>query len=473
MKQLTVLLCFLVILQIAFSQSSVNKNNKIVDSLKALLTTTTQPIERFKILNAINDNAGLYAGELDSAVCIESLTIAQKLKKDSLLAISYNLIGQYISRIKGDNINGLEYFFKAIPLAEKASDKRRLSSIYFDISLIYFNLQNNEEAVQYVRKGGANLPDKSHPLYDFMMAQYQRGMATYFVVTQQPDSALTYAQPLAITSRKLNSPLFEFSAFFLNGAAYDEESDKDMADLYFKKAIAISDSVNSVYGLLRFSLSYIPFLFKNNRIADAQLQAKQLLAKGEELGNNDLKLVAAGFMRQVYDSLHQTDSAYYYSKVEAKTNAFIFSQNNINRIQALAFTEQIRNLEEEAKEKQAEEERQQNIQFALLALGIIIFITLFLLLSRTIIVNEKIISFFAVLGLLVVFEFINLLIHPWLASFTHESPVLMLLALVLIAALLIPLHHKLEHWIKEKMVGKNKAIRLAAARKTIEKLENK
>ena len=473
MKQLSVLLCFLIILQIAFSQSSVNKNNKIVDSLKALLTTTTQPIERFKILNAINDNAGLYAGELDSAVCIESLTIAQKLKKDSLLAISYNLIGQYISRIKGDNINGLEYFFKAIPLAEKASDKRRLSSIYFDISLIYFNLQNNEEAVQYVRKGGANLPDKSHPLYDFMMAQYQRGMATYFVVTQQPDSALTYAQPLAITSRKLNSPLFEFSAFFLNGAAYDEESDKDMADLYFKKAIAISDSVNSVYGLLRFSLSYIPFLFKNNRIADAQLQAKQLLAKGEELGNNDLKLVAAGFMRQVYDSLHQTDSAYYYSKVEAKINAFIFSQNNINRIQALAFTEQIRNLEEEAKEKQAEEERQQNIQFALLALGIIIFITLFLLLSRTIIVNEKIISFFAVLGLLVVFEFINLLIHPWLASFTHESPVLMLLALVLIAALLIPLHHKLEHWIKEKMVGKNKAIRLAAARKTIEKLEKK
>jgi hypothetical protein len=78
-----------------------------------------------------------------------------------------------------------------------------------------------------------------------------------------------------------------------------------------------------------------------------------------------------------------------------------------------------------------------------------------------------------VLGLLVVFEFINLLIHPWLASFTHESPVLMLLVLVLIASLLIPLHHRLEKWIKEKMIEKNKAIRLAAAKKTIEKLEKK
>jgi hypothetical protein len=57
--------------------------------------------------------------------------------------------------------------------------------------------------------------------------------------------------------------------------------------------------------------------------------------------------------------------------------------------------------------------------------------------------------------------------------FTHESTVLMLLALVTIASLLIPLHHCLEQWIKEKMIEKNKAIRLAAAQETIEKLEQK
>jgi len=75
--------------------------------------------------------------------------------------------------------------------------------------------------------------------------------------------------------------------------------------------------------------------------------------------------------------------------------------------------------------------------------------------------------------LLIVFEFINLVIHPWLASVTHESPLWMLLALVSIASLLIPLHHYLERWIKEKMTEKNKAIRLAAAKKTIEMLDKK
>ena len=49
----------------------------------------------------------------------------------------------------------------------------------------------------------------------------------------------------------------------------------------------------------------------------------------------------------------------------------------------------------------------------------------------------------------------------------------MLLALVCIAALLVPLHHKLEKWTTVKLVEKNKATRLANAKKTIEKLEEK
>ncbi len=39
--------------------------------------------------------------------------------------------------------------------------------------------------------------------------------------------------------------------------------------------------------------------------------------------------------------------------------------------------------------------------------------------------------------------------------------------------MLIPFHHKIEKWIIEKMVKKNNDIRLAAVRKTIEKLEKK
>jgi len=76
-----------------------------------------------------------------------------------------------------------------------------------------------------------------------------------------------------------------------------------------------------------------------------------------------------------------------------------------------------------------------------------------------------------VVALLMVFEFINLFIHPYLGNLTHHSPLLMLTIMVCIAALLIPIHHWLEKWITHRLVEKNKKIRLTAAKKTIAKLE--
>ena len=119
---------------------------------------------------------------------------------------------------------------------------------------------------------------------------------------------------------------------------------------------------------LRFSNYYIPVLLSKGNIPEAMVQAKQLLNLGELNSNNNVKLAASGFMRQIFDSLHNKDSAYYYSRMEASINAQIFSQSNINKIQALAFNEQIRLIEEEAKKTEEEQRRKQNIQYALIGI---------------------------------------------------------------------------------------------------------
>ena len=140
-------------------------------------------------------------------------------------------------------------------------------------------------------------------------------------------------------------------------------------------------------------------------------------------------------------------------------------------MQSLVFDEKIRQQELETANLKAKEERNHNLQYAAIAVALITFIILFLVLSRSIIVKQKFIEFFAILGLLALFEFINLFIHPYLSNITNHSPVLMLIILIAIGALLIPLHHKLEKWITNVMTEKNKKIRLAAAKKTIAKLE--
>jgi NADH:ubiquinone oxidoreductase subunit 6 (subunit J) len=138
----------------------------------------------------------------------------------------------------------------------------------------------------------------------------------------------------------------------------------------------------------------------------------------------------------------------------------------------LAFEESVRQQQLAEEKIKSEEQRKENIQYALIALGLVTFVILFLILSRSFITNTKLIAFLGVVALLIVFEFFNLLLHPFLENKTHHSPVLMLLALVCIAAVLVPLHQRIEDWTTKKLVEKNKAIRLANAKKTIVKLEH-
>ena len=206
---------------------------------------------------------------------------------------------------------------------------------------------------------------------------------------------------------------------------------------------------------------------------EAKVQVEKLWILSGKTQNLNLKLIATGYKKDLFDKLNNTDSAYYYSKVESQLRELIFNQNNLNTIQALTFKEQLRSIEDTAKKSEEADQRKQNIQFALIAFGIITFIIIFLLLSRSFITNTKMIEFLGVVALLIVFEFFNLLLHPFLERVTHHSPILMLLALVCIAALLVPLHHKVEKWATAKLVEKNKKIRLAAAKKTIEQLDSK
>lgn len=174
----------------------------------------------------------------------------------------------------------------------------------------------------------------------------------------------------------------------------------------------------------------------------------------------------------MYETIDAKEALRYY-KLSTAMKDSIFGAENQAQIQGLTFTELERQREiDEAKQKEAEE-RKHNLQYAAIALGVVCFIILFFLLSHTVIANQKLIGFFGVLALLIFFEFLNLLLHPYLGELTHHSPVLMLLIMVCVAALLVPLHHRLEHWITHKMVEKNNKIRLAAAKKTIEQLEGK
>lgn len=443
------------------------------DSLKNVLVKTGKPAERFTLINTLLEY-GYISGEgnPDSSYSVDLVKIARALNNDSLLAIAYNQVGNYFFRDKGDFSKAIEYFFKGIPFAESSKDKRRLSSLYIDIASVYSRLHNGEEEMKFARKAVANLPDKTTFLYYFVAAQAFYYLADYFLSKRQMDSTLHYAQELNEVNLSLKSPMFESGIHGLMGAVYESRGDADLAELHMSKSNALSDSVSYLFGKVEGKKGYINYLLRKQRIAEARHQALALMDIGLLKNNFDIQKIAAGFLSTAYYQSHQPDSAFYYSRVESAMKDSIFSQENLNKIQAISFNEQLRSIEEESRKAAEKEQRKQNLQYVLIAFGIISFVILFLLLSQRYIANTKLIQFLGIVALLVVFEFLNLLLHPFLERITHHSPLLMLLALVGIAALLVPLHHRLEKWATHKLVEKNKQARLKAAKKTIEQLEN-
>ncbi|MBK7357654.1 MAG: tetratricopeptide repeat protein [Saprospiraceae bacterium] len=372
----------------------------------------------------------------------------------------------------GNYPDAKETYFKALQLAEPLADTMFLGYIYNGIASVERNAGNYREAIKYYTKA-ENLT-KHIPDNDVLLgALVDKGKS--YEQLDILDSAYTYVQEcLAMYFRKFQGKnVFGGGLQSAMGIIYSKMGKEQLAVEFFRQSIQLSSELNEYRLLARGYCEYAEHFDRFHQKDSAIYYATKGFLIDQQFNLLVQQLQASTLLTKLYKQENKIDSAFKYQQIMIDTRERVFSNENITRLQTLEFNEQLRQQELESEKAKSEEVRKQNIQYALIAIGLVTIIILFLLLSRSFITNTKLISFFGVIALLLVFEFFNLLLHPFLENITHHSPILMLLALVCIAALLVPLHHKLEKWITEKLVQKNKATRMANAKKTIEILEEK
>ncbi|MDB5141549.1 MAG: Tetratricopeptide repeat-containing protein [Mucilaginibacter sp.] len=462
MKQLILpLLVLFTIVSVAFSQPAHKSKNKAEVQLDSLFDLSRKYFVEGKLDSVPNINK-------------QMLPLAQKLNVDSnYFKIDVSIAEYFYS--KADYTQVLEYVFKALELAQRGY-RKSLPVLYANIGLTYLELDNYQSALYYLRKGQQSLSssdDVGNP-----KAFLAENLARVYQATGKPDSALKYIQEAYQLNFKKETGQKKVGDQQVNQAAiyrtfalvYELLNEPELVDYYFKKSISYSDSLKVPAALATTSNQYSAYLIKQQKYADAKKYALLAFNTAKRSGFKKQIIEASSTLFDVNNQLGHNDSAYYYLKINHLYQDSLLTEQKVNQMQSLITSQQLHEAEQTAKVEQDEEQRKHNIQYAAIALGLVLLVMLFLLISR-LIVNTRVIEIVGVIGLLIVFEFINLVIHPYIARLTNDSPLLMLLILVLIAAVIVPLHHQLEHWIKHKLVEKNKAIRLAAAKKTIEQLE--
>lgn len=299
-------------------------------------------------------------------------------------------------------------------------------------------------------------------------------MSEAFLMINQIDSALFYIQKAELITKKEQDP-FGYSRILSNyGNIYSKKGDIDLAEVYYKKGITFSDSTHETINLIENLNGLSALLLKIDKSESAKQYGLRSFNENAKSLNKVgvLNLSIVNLLKQAYHNLSKYDSAYYYANLSESYRDTIYNEQSLNAIQDMTFQQKISETEQEAQKQKDEEGRKHLLQYIIIGIGLVSFIVLSLALSNTSIFHYNAVGFLSVVVLLLIFEFINLLLHPVLDKLTHHSPILIFLILVCIASLLVPFHHKLEKWVKDKLVAKNKEIHLANARKTIEKLSN-
>jgi len=284
------------------------------------------------------------------------------------------------------------------------------------------------------------------------------------------DSARIFTQQAYDLARQINYPRVMGNSLVRMGEIHSKSGQNTLALEYYRLSIPPMIKAGAGAGLAQSFLAMARVFQKTGQLDSSLIYASQAMAITRKRGSL-VRPELSTLLYSIHKSKGNVDSALFYLEMSKATTDSVSSKEKQQQLQSLVFEENLRQQDLALAELKVNQERNLNLQYAAILVALITFIILFVVLSRSIIVRQKFIEFFGILGLLALFEFINLFMHPHLADLTHHSPVLMLLIMVGIAALLIPAHHRLEKWITEIMVEKNKKIRLDAAKKTIATLE--
>lgn len=389
----------------------------------------------------------------------------QKYKPDSalLLAQSAHQLSTSINFVKGQSNSlgqmagacnrlgnypkALEYYIEQLKIEEKESSPEGIASVYLNIALVYDSEKNPGKALFYAYKADSLV--KLYKLNDLFLYT-SLNIGNIYTNINKLDSALSYTKRCYSASIQQKNDLITGTALNNLGNIYLKAGNLKAALKSYKNSIPYFKDMQDYNTLAECELGIAKTFYKA-RITDSALYfAKESYKLASD--NQFLKhaLNASEFLSQLYKQKGVFDSAFVYQESMLVLKDAIDDREKIRQSQNITISEQIRQKELEDLKLKESKERHQKLQ--LLAIGMFIPICFFIsvYLSRKK-VGKKVIEFSGIFSLLMLFEYLTLFIHPFVAETTHHTPVFEIIIFVAIAAIITPTHHKVEKWLIEKL----------------------
>lgn len=384
----------------------------------------------------------------DSALLVAQQLYDFALEKGQLRgqSIALDAIAGAFLRI-GDNTKALEYYLDRLKLEEKRNIPDNIATIDMNIANVYNRDRDTAKAIKYILKAdsiiAANNVEDLKP-YLFLNA------GNIFEKSNRLSEALSYTGKCYQLALATHDTLMIGSALNNLGNIFYKLGDMVAAIKNYRQSQtfieAAKDNQTLSEGYLGLAQAY-----QNKGQNDSALYFAKLsynISDGNKLLSN--VVASSQLLAALYKEKGSFDSAFAYQTTMLRLKDSLQGIERVKQLESITIQEQLRQLRLAAQREKEKEEYRQRLQLLVIGIAIPFFFLFSIYISRRKI-HRRVIQFFGILSLLLFFEYLTLLLHPFVAELAHHSPLLEIVIFVGIAALVVPMHHKIEHWFTKHL----------------------
>jgi tetratricopeptide (TPR) repeat protein len=237
---------------------------------------------------------------------------------------------------------------------------------------------------------------------------------------------------------------YQFYIDQIYGMGFSEEGKFDSAGYYFRRAEPDMEKKASPASHYDFYSAIGDYYSRKKDYPQAISYYKKAFAVGEAVKDIEGQQTSARLLDSIYGLSGDYKSARFYNTRYHELSDSLRNMSQEAELQNLQVKSDNERQERLAREEEKRVEHRHNVQYMGFTIGLVVLFIVLVMLGWFA-VSAGVIRALGFLSFIFLFEFIILLADKSIAHLTHEEPWKVLGIKIALAAILVPLHHWLEH----------------------------
>jgi tetratricopeptide (TPR) repeat protein len=411
-------------------------NDAIQQAAQAFTALGNTPADSLRCV-LYNELGDIYMAKTDAVNAYKNYNnafdLAYKIKNGQLQSEIYHRFFE-LYRSFGDSETGKKYLFLSLQLNKKNQYNEGLYKDYIDLARI----TNERGYIDKATEMAAELNSDKYKLsakrllYYWFMVEGKNSRQTFNYLISNPDLLQFFRnQGLANYNWEIGN-IYRYSAQYDSALYYYKIAEKEFSSTYDNGIkLEVCNALAETYLQNKDSAEAYEYYIQSYDLCKQVKQASLMPAICNQLGMLNAKRSNFGL-------------AYYYAIQADSANKLLLSNAAKDKVVLLQVDRENKKRENDLAEAAHEEERKHNLQIMAMILMITGIFTLMLFLGMFA-VSKGTIRMLGYFAFICLFEFIIVLIDHPIIKFTHGEPLKIWGIKIAVIAMIIPIHHYLEH----------------------------